>query len=93
MNYTGELYFSDDDIIRVPSFIVRPRSEVAYSFVANWGGKGTWRKSGVALIAGLYYVSDEGPSICVETGEEGPPCKLTFSKVEADGNYIAVEEK
>lgn len=91
MKYTGELYFSDDDIIKVQEFIVRSHSEFAYSFVASWDGQGMWIKRGVALLAGLNYVSDEDPAICVETGEEGPPCKLTFSKVETDGDYLAVK--
>lgn len=91
MKYAGELYFEDDDTIGVPSLIARSNSELAFTLVANWGGQGKWQKSGVASFDGQNYVSDAEPAIQLESSDKGPACKITFSKVERDGDYLSIE--
>ena len=91
MTYTGKLYFEDGDSIIVPSLIVRSNLEIAFSLVANWGGQGKWSKSGIAVFDGQKYVSDEKPAIQVETGEKGPFCKITFSKIEKVDDYLSID--
>ncbi len=91
MKYVGELYFKDDDdVIKVGSFIVRSDVEVAFSVITTWEG-GNWSKSGIASFDGKNYVSDLGPSTLVETGEVGPNCEVTFSKVDSDGRFLCIE--
>jgi hypothetical protein len=91
MRYAGELYFEDDDIINVPSLIVRSDSELSFLFVANWDGQGKWSKSGIASFDGQNYVSDTEPAVQVETGVKGPACKIAFSKVKKDGDYLSID--
>jgi len=90
MKYVGELYFEDDDIIKVDSFIVRSETEVVFSLVANWNG-GKWSKSGGASFDGKSYITDIKPTVHVETGAKGPVSKITFSKVEENGKYLCIE--
>jgi hypothetical protein len=88
MTYAGELYFEDNAVIKVDSFIIRPNVEVAFSVVAIWNG-GHWNKSGIASFDGRNYVSD-GPSTHVENGKKGPNCKVTFSKVDCDAEFLYI---
>jgi hypothetical protein len=75
----------------VPSLIVRSDSEIAFVFIANWAGYGRWKKSGNASLDGKNYISDTKPSIQVETGKKGTDCKIIFSKIEKDGNYLSIK--
>lgn len=90
MNYSGILYFEDKDVIHVESLIIRPEGEAAFSLVATWNGD-RWARSGVALASAGKFISAPGESHHAVTGEAGPLCHLTFSRLEEGGGYLAVE--
>jgi hypothetical protein len=91
MKYEGELYFDDNDLIKVPSLVVREGSGISFTFVANWNGQGKWNKSGMALFNGHNYVSGAEPAIQVETGIKGSDCTITFSKIVKNGDYLSID--
>lgn len=91
MSYKGELFFADDDIINVESFIFREeKTLVAFDIIANWGGQGRWRRAGIARLNDHVYESDVDISKQVETGQIGVPCKIEFHVLEQTEHYIGV---
>ncbi|WP_313478661.1 hypothetical protein [Stutzerimonas kunmingensis] len=91
MKYQGELYFEDDDVIDVISFIVRDdRSSVAFEVIASWGGQGKWRRSGVAQLRSDFFESDMVNSRQEETGQQGVPCRLRFRLLEDADKYLSI---
>lgn len=91
MKYAGELYFDDNDLIKVPSFIIRSESEVSFDFIANWDGQGRWRIDGLAVFNGHYYASKLKSSIKLETNAQGPGCQITFSIIDKKENFIFIK--
>lgn len=91
MKYQGQLYFEDDDVINVVSFIFREdRESLAFDIIASWGGLGTWRRSGVASRKISIYESDLELSYQVETGQQGVPCKLQFAIESESKEFLTV---
>ena len=93
MRYRGELQFDDGDVIEVKSFIIRndvTPAELSFDIVATWSGHGRWRRSAVLKKSSGIYASAYGPSVQVETGEEGEQCKLSFSITDEGGDFISV---
>lgn len=92
MRYSGELYYDDDDVIYVKSFIVRDYTdppEIAFDVVTTWGEHGKWQRSGLARYSNGVYQSDNKESLSAVTGEKGYECKLSF-KIEGHRGIVWV---
>lgn len=93
MRYSGELYYNDDDVIYVKSFIVRDDAdppEIAFDVVTTWGEHGKWQRSGLARYSNGVYQSDNKESLSPVTGEKGYECKLSFKIEKRDKEFISV---
>lgn len=96
MRYKGELYFDDGDVIEARSFIIRDDREpieLFFDIVATWSGQGRWRRNGELKLTNGFFTSDFSPSQQVETGQEGPLCKLTFKTSGIDKDFLSVVGK
>jgi hypothetical protein len=91
MKFTGDLYYEDNDLLKVHSLIVRSDSEIAFELVSNWSGQGKWKRSGIAKFDGSAYVSNNEHSVCVETNDQGNECTIIFSNIIVDGDFMSLE--
>ena len=91
MKYQGQLYFKDDDVINVVSFIIREdKKSLAFDVIASWGGVGKWRRSGVASLKSGIFESEIEKSLQVETGQQGVPCKLRFLIEDESKDFLTI---
>jgi hypothetical protein len=92
MKCKGDLYFDDDDTIKVGAFILR-NEEISFDMTSSWAGGGSWRVVALATRkegAENEFITGSEKATNVVTGVHSSQCRITFKLKEVSDEFISI---